>query len=147
MSEQDGLYSERARLVAYIASQYPSSLERSDPSPGFEYVVYIETPEGQLSWHVADADLAYFWATPRDAGRRWDGHTDEEKWLRLQRLATSGKRAPTHLSVQVELVRQRERGKCPVCGKRRVLVALHATTRETLATVARPRCFDCAGMR
>ena len=55
-----GVYRERARLVAALARLYPASLERADPSPGFEWVVYVDLPTGQASWHVSDDDLDLF---------------------------------------------------------------------------------------
>lgn len=139
-------YTERAHLVAFVASLYPSSLERTDPSPGFEWVLYVDTPQGQLSWHIADEDLSLFPHVTREAGRTWDGTADT--YTHLQRLAQGeAMRQPTHLTVSVELVRVPGRAACPVCRKRRVLFSLTSRTRETIATVARGRCADCAGMR
>lgn len=81
-----GVYRERARLVAALARLYPASLERADPSPGFEWVVYVDLPTGQASWHVSDDDLDLFDGTPRGQGRKWDGHDDAEKHRRVDAL-------------------------------------------------------------
>jgi hypothetical protein len=47
-------------------------------------VVYIDHPEGQLSWHIHDSHLPFFDHVERGNGKRsWDGHTTEEKYQRL----------------------------------------------------------------
>ena len=51
-------------------------------------VLYIETAEGQVSWHVPKAERIY---EPEDRTDSfgpmvWDGHTDAEKFARLRRL-------------------------------------------------------------
>ena len=52
------VYNERDRLVALISSIYPSHLAIDEGSEeGFKYVVYVQSPEGQLSWHIADEEL------------------------------------------------------------------------------------------
>lgn len=57
-----------------------------DPSEPDWPVLYIETPEGQVSWHVPKGERIY---EPRDrSGSRgpvkWDGHSNEEKAARLR---------------------------------------------------------------
>ena len=91
-------YRERAHLVALLASRYRSVLA-DDPvgEPGFRTVVYVHTPEGQLSWHIADGDLDVFEHLPRvdsgDVRAQWDGHTTEEKYGRVRRLTRAGGQA------------------------------------------------------
>lgn len=81
------IYRERAHLVAYLASRYTSYLARpQDAEPGFTFCVYVESPEGQLSWHIADSDLDLFTGIPEQHDARWDGHTTEEKYERLRAL-------------------------------------------------------------
>lgn len=87
--ERDKAYRDRAELVAVLARTYPSSMERADPSPGFEHVVYVDLPTGQVSWHVADADLDLFEGVATSEGRTWDGHDDAEKSRRLSLLSTA----------------------------------------------------------
>lgn len=88
LGEGDGpVYRERAELVSVLARLFPSSLERSDPSSGFEYVVYVDLPAGQVSWHLADSDIDLFEGVPRGQGREWDGHDAAEKSRRLAALA------------------------------------------------------------
>lgn len=86
------LYRERAHLVAFLSKQYFSWLEAdTHPEPGFNWILFVETPQGQLSWHIADNDLDLFQGIARrpfvgPAGSSWDGHTTREKYERLDRL-------------------------------------------------------------
>jgi len=49
-------YRERARLVAYLATQHPAVLAYADPDEPEWAVVYVHTPAGQMSWHIAPGD-------------------------------------------------------------------------------------------
>jgi hypothetical protein len=83
MSELSDLYRERAHLIAHLAALYPSVLELDgDPwEPGWA-VVYVHLPTGQVSWHIATADLDLLAHVPH--GRAiWDGHDTAEKYRRL----------------------------------------------------------------
>jgi hypothetical protein len=84
----DDVYRERARLVANLAARYPSHMGFTDPSEPDWAVVVIETPEGQMSWHVAPADQGLFNLVRRTkpTDKPWDGHTTQEKYERLSRL-------------------------------------------------------------
>lgn len=89
--ERNKAYNERNRLVAYLASVYPSCLERHPEEEEWEndwrWIVFIHHPSGQLSWHIHDSELPLFDHVPRGMGNvKWDGHTTEEKY---QRLATA----------------------------------------------------------
>jgi len=91
---KDGAYSERNKLVAFLASLYPSSLERhpdedTEWEDDWRWVVYIDLPNGQASWHLHDSELSQFDGLPRLQGRVWDGHTTEQKYERLAALATT----------------------------------------------------------
>ena len=78
------LYRERAHLVAHLAAIYPSRIGVDPAEPDWP-VVYVETEAGQLSWHLAAADLPLFAQVPRgDAD--WDGHSTKEKYGRLDNL-------------------------------------------------------------
>lgn len=82
-------YRERARLVAYLASVFPSVLHYSDPTEPEWPVVYVETPAGQLSWHLSPDDLDLFDHVPwlvREHPSPWDGHSTDEKYERLAAL-------------------------------------------------------------
>lgn len=50
------------------------------------YVVFIDLPTGQASWHIPGSEVALFAHLHANAGRRRDGHATEEKYARLQRL-------------------------------------------------------------
>lgn len=83
----DSVYRERAHLVAYLTSEHPSTIGYTDPAEPDWAVVTIETPQGQMSWHVAPDDMDLFGHVPREAPKRpWDGHSTEEKYARLRRL-------------------------------------------------------------
>lgn len=81
----DEVYSERSRLVAFLAALYPSALGTDPTEPDWP-VVYVDTPAGQLSWHIAPADVRFFAHVPRNESVVWDGHTTPEKYERLQQL-------------------------------------------------------------
>lgn len=86
-TELDSVYRERATLVALLARLWPSVCTAPDDQ-GFS-VVYVETPAGQLSWHIAPADLDLFEQVARTglpAGFIWDGHSTTEKYRRVARL-------------------------------------------------------------
>jgi hypothetical protein len=83
---------ERNRLVALIAKLYPSSLERHadqtwTPPEDWRWVAFIDLPTGQATWHLHDSHLSFFSKIPREAGRKWDGHSTEEKYKRLEALS------------------------------------------------------------
>lgn len=48
-------------------------------------ILYIELPTGQVSWHIP-ADTPGMDYPFRGPGVPWDGHTTEEKRLRLRRF-------------------------------------------------------------
>lgn len=92
-ASKDRAYTERNRLVALIASLYPSSLERHDDADkswedDWRWIVFIDLPTGQASWHIHDSHLPMFDHVQRFAGRKWDGHTTEEKYARIALLHT-----------------------------------------------------------
>lgn len=90
MPEQTSVYRERAHLVAYLASLYPSVIAYSDPQEPDWPVIYLTTPAGQLSWHLSGDDLDLFEhvpvVEPDDWRAKWDGHTTEQKYERLATL-------------------------------------------------------------
>lgn len=92
----DSVYRERAHLVAHLAARYPSTIGLTDPSAPDWAVVTIETPAGQMCWHIATDDYDLFEHVERSLDARWDGHTTEEKYERLRALTTleGGQRCP-----------------------------------------------------
>ena len=88
----DGVYSERARVVAALSKLFPASLEEHDGEDwddDWRTACFIDLPTGQVSWHIAQADLPLFGHLPRGAGRVWDGHDTPTKYARLADLACS----------------------------------------------------------
>lgn len=79
-------YLERNRLVAVLASLYPSGTKRTDIpgwDPEWHNCVYVDIPGcGQVSWHYHDNDAFLFDCLPAYEGG-WDGHTTDEKYEKL----------------------------------------------------------------
>lgn len=88
METEVNVYTERAHLVATLSKLWPASLEVDPAEPGW-LVCIIDSPMGQLSWHIAPDDLPLFSHLHRNTGRVWDGHTTEEKYARLASLPQS----------------------------------------------------------
>lgn len=82
-AERDKAYGERADLVAYLAACYPSVIE--DDQSDWP-CIFVITPSGQLSWHIARPDLGAFPFVQRAFSVTWDGHTTAEKYRRLAEL-------------------------------------------------------------
>ncbi|MEU0991099.1 hypothetical protein [Streptomyces sp. NPDC005953] len=92
--ERDGVYRERARLIALvaggIAEQAVVAPALDIEEPGWQ-IVYVTLHGRQCSWHISprDADLfAHLDHVPADDPRaQWDGHTTEEKYERIDSLS------------------------------------------------------------
>lgn len=85
---KDEAYEERNRVVAALAHVFPSGIKRTDIpdwDPEWHGCVYIDTPEGQLSWHYHDSQADLFCDLPPYGGE-WDGHDTRKKYRRLERL-------------------------------------------------------------
>lgn len=86
----DDVYRERARLVAYLAAQFPAVIAYSDPNEPDWPVIYVDTPAGQLSWHLSRTDRDLFphvpSVMPDDPRAQWDQHTTDEKYQRIEQL-------------------------------------------------------------
>lgn len=81
----DSVYRERAHLVAHLAALYPSAFGVDPAEPDWA-VLYVQTPEGQLSWHISSDDMDLFPHVSPVHHVTWDGHTTEEKYARLDAL-------------------------------------------------------------
>lgn len=79
----NSVYRERAHLVAFLTRIFPATLWRESPEWA---IIYIITPAGQLSWHIAQDDLDLFQGTLWTSVNHWDGHDTEKKYLRLDSL-------------------------------------------------------------
>jgi hypothetical protein len=84
------IYRERAYLTAFLSKVYPSRLSYSDPNEPDWAVLYVESPEGQLSWHISPNDMDLFSHLAIVPGVKWDGHTTDEKYERLGKLNGQG---------------------------------------------------------
>lgn len=92
----DTLYRERAHLASLVSRMYPSEwCEDLDNGESWK-ILYVHTPEGQVSWHIAEIDWDLFDHVEKSsyaASEIWDGHDTDEKYRRigmLFRLPDSG---------------------------------------------------------
>ncbi len=86
---KDQAYHERDQLVALLANLFPSSLERHPDADttwedAWRWLVFVDLPTGQCSWHIHDSELPLFDHVPRLQGRTWDGHSTDEKYDRIR---------------------------------------------------------------
>lgn len=88
------IYRERAHLVAFLTTLYPSVGAYNDPEEPEYCVVYVETPVGQMSWHIHPDDMDLFEGLCIDTDHMWDGHSTREKYQRLHNF-TMIRRMPT----------------------------------------------------
>ena len=75
-------YQERARMVGAFAALFPGGIKPSEDGDDDYYLVYLDTPEGQVSWHINKADREFVPSMDIYQGE-WDGHTTDEKYGRL----------------------------------------------------------------
>lgn len=97
---KDGAYHERNQLVALLARLYPSALCKTEIDgwdPEWHWCVFLQTPEGQLSWHIHEREFEFFDHVRQADDVKWDGHTTEEKYERVARLVES---APDCIAVE-----------------------------------------------
>lgn len=83
-AEKNGAYSERNQVVAALAKLFPSGVLHDESDPEW-WIVYIDLPTGQVSWHFQTSELPLLDAFPKYEGQ-WDGHTTGEKYARLAAL-------------------------------------------------------------
>lgn len=79
-------YRERCLYLLGLVNQFGGALSYNDPELPDWPVLYIETPEGQLSRHINADDLELFHHVPVVVDYPWDGHTRKEYCERLERL-------------------------------------------------------------
>lgn len=87
---KDNAYWERNQLVMYLSKLYPSHLAvhpDTDHTWDDEWriIICVHTPQGQACWHIHNSDAKYFTHLKQEPND-WDGHTTEEKYLRLATL-------------------------------------------------------------
>jgi hypothetical protein len=98
-AQKDAAYSERNHLVALLAAladdrgwrvgtaMHPEADASWDAD--WRTIVFIDSPCGQLSWHLHDSERRLVSALPAYAGT-WDGHTTEQKYQRVRALLGRG---------------------------------------------------------
>ena len=91
--QKDGAYTERDALVAALSKCFPSYLGRHPDGETWDddwrWIVFIDLPTGQASWHIHDSEVENFDHLGR-GDDPWDGHTTEEKYARLAALSPKG---------------------------------------------------------
>ena len=85
-AEKDGAYHERNQVVAALAKLFPSGIAVDPNEPDWP-VLYIDLPDGQVSWHFQRSEALELLAGIPKYDGEWDGHSTEEKYARLQALA------------------------------------------------------------
>ena len=82
------IHHERNILLSLLSVMFPASLEKHQPESDVTYewswMVIIDLPGGQVSWHIKDDELPLFDHLPRLAGRKWNGSEDREKYQRVE---------------------------------------------------------------
>lgn len=84
-AQKDAAYLERNKLVALLASLFPSGIAKTAIegwSEDWHGCVYIDFPGFQASWHYHDSQAYLFEHLPPYEGS-WDGHTTEEKYEKI----------------------------------------------------------------
>ena len=110
---QQNAYSERNRLVAALSKMFPSHLVPSEDGDPEWSIVCVHLPTGHASWHVRRIEMMAGWFThvggqPQVQPHGWDGHTTEEKYLRLEALTPPGPTTTRNISGD-ELVAELQR--------------------------------------
>ena len=85
-SKRNEAYTERNRLVALLASIFPSRVDKTAIEgwdPEWHNCVYVDFPWGQASWHFHDGDARLF-EHLQEAPAQWDGHTTEQKYEAIE---------------------------------------------------------------
>lgn len=82
----DSLYRERAHLASLVSRMYPSEWCVDEDNGEDWKILYVHTPEGQVSWHIASIDWDLFGHVTKSshaASEIWDGHDADEKYRRI----------------------------------------------------------------
>lgn len=108
-TQLDDVYAQRNALACLLAAVvnndgwgdlYGAGLAQdTTQAPEWQTTILIDTPCGQISFHVHERERETFGRLPPYRGRfgpGWDGHTDAEKWDRVRRsIAPSCQEDPT----------------------------------------------------
>ncbi len=87
------VYRERNAVVAALirTNGWPAALMAAPDAEGW-WVVYAETPQGQVSWHIHPSDVRLFSDVP-ELGADWDGHDTDTKYGRIAALGRGARLA------------------------------------------------------
>jgi len=86
----DGLYAERNLCVAALANMaqqlgYKTWIRLDTTGEvGYQHILFIQLPTGQVSWHLKDDELANFPNVELSNQISYDGHDTTEKYNRLK---------------------------------------------------------------
>lgn len=82
------VYRERNHLAAWLAALHPSVLAPALDADDGWHRLFLRAGGWQFTWPVQPSDLALFDHVQRvpagDARARWDGHTTDQKYLRIR---------------------------------------------------------------
>ena len=86
---RDLAYWERNQLVAFLSKLYPAWLiehptEDVNWEENWRWIVLIELPTGQATWHIHISEIEYFSHLEVSKTKKWDGHTTMEKYKRIR---------------------------------------------------------------
>lgn len=89
-SQRDNTSIENRNLVAVLSRVFPSVIAHHTPDESgvdndWGYVVYMQLPTGQVSFHVGE-DRSWFSHLIIANISPWDGHSSEEKWIRIAKF-------------------------------------------------------------
>lgn len=89
----DELYEHRNLLFMNLCVLDPqfSCWKRDPGTPGW-FILYWESPSGQISYHIQERLLPLIEARVReDQNKKWDGHASQDVTFRLRNNALRGK--------------------------------------------------------
>jgi hypothetical protein len=87
--QMNAVYLERNRCVLLalrlaLAAGYVAGIGQDEQGePGWQHILYIDLPSGQVSWHVPDQFVTEHCGNLPVYTRAWDGHDTEEKYRRV----------------------------------------------------------------
>lgn len=85
-ASKNNAYHERNILVCALTKLFPAYLARHSDEEEWEddwrWIVYIDLPTGQVSWHIHDSERNLF-DHLEIKENKWDGHNTERKYERL----------------------------------------------------------------
>jgi hypothetical protein len=78
----DELYEHRCLLFINLCLMQPEKCAWKFDYPGW-FCLYLETPKGQISYHLPVQMLRLITAIKKDQDYKWDGHTSQQVLERL----------------------------------------------------------------